>query len=749
MVADQMVCIVVPTDGIAASDAAALTEQSLDSKRLDDLFRRCGRIHFAAFAWLPPHPDQTEERPSALVLELAVDDGLEHPALVDLLVDLGFETLWPLFGVLCKLDSAAPELVRRDALRALLLTHLQGAVGGFVGARDRSVGQILGEAKLYRAARAELGLGMVVPAVERAPLARRLADWASGNSNFTWAAEPAPRSFWRSARMTALTRPVLALAKLGRGVPLVGMGLVALGLLAFAGLLAAATLLLLAEPLPVSALGSALGSALRSAAVFGPFTDWADWAVRVTLGATVAVVVIAWLAVSGIRAVTVAAFALLGFSMVLILLVLLAACVFGPKAVAGFLQATGVLAGIGVLALTWTAAVWLLVALAFLVALLLVPPTLGLPAVFTSAAVLVAAAAVGLHFLLNCIVALFADAGFGLYSVQLIGVSVLLWLLIAAALAVATRGSRRRFGTTVVSVLVLAVLAAVAWHLVPGWAMDNSADPGQGLFAQIRQHSFAGVAAIDVIAVAVALVFTAIAFALTRIVKLPPFAEQRGAKLLDRPRPYPPHKLAAGHQVHLSLERCEVELVAGRRINHMFSITEIRAPVWWNRLCLRVFLWLVTYVGHTIFVNGKLGNAEGIRFGHWHIVDHGRRLLFCSNFDGPFGGYLDEFISGASEGVNLFWRWTRLQPRAAAMPGHPPVARERDFPPTWLLAFGGCKYEQWFKTYARDSMIPHLYRFEAYRHSAQDVERATRLREALFGPRNAVNDDRIMRTLES
>ncbi len=65
------------------------------------------------------------------------------------------------------------------------------------------------------------------------------------------------------------------------------------------------------------------------------------------------------------------------------------------------------------------------------------------------------------------------------------------------------------------------------------------------------------------------------------------------------------------------------------------------------------------------------------------------------------------------------------------------------------MIFRGCKYEQWFKMYARDSMLPHIYRFAAYPCSAQDVERATRLREALFGLRTAVKDDQVMRALES
>jgi hypothetical protein len=213
---------------------------------------------------------------------------------------------------------------------------------------------------------------------------------------------------------------------------------------------------------------------------------------------------------------------------------------------------------------------------------------------------------------------------------------------------------------------------------------------------------------------------------------------------LDRP-------LAAetprAQQVHPAVDACEAGLVG--RVGHMISLTEVRRPYALNAAILRIHLRLIGWLGHVWFTEGRLGDAAGIKFGHWHLVEGGRRLLFCSNFDGSFGGYLDEFIGGASIGVNLVWRWTELRPRGAADQGQPPVAHPRRFPPTRLGAFGGCKNELWFKTYARDSMLPHLHRFEAYCESNEDIARATALREALFARRTPVADDRIMRALES
>ena len=202
------------------------------------------------------------------------------------------------------------------------------------------------------------------------------------------------------------------------------------------------------------------------------------------------------------------------------------------------------------------------------------------------------------------------------------------------------------------------------------------------------------------------------------------------------------------HQVHAMVQRGEAELIG--RPNHMISLTELRTPVAWHAAWLKLWLGLITWFGRWLFAHGILGSAKGIRFGHWHLIDGGRRLLFCSNFDGSFGGYLGEFIVGATVGVNLFWSRTRLLPRPAAAPGHPEVTHARDFPPLrWAGLTGGCQFEQWFKTYARDSMLPHLYLFQAYPHSHVEVERATQLRDALFGPRNLVNDTLIAKAVQS
>ena len=212
---------------------------------------------------------------------------------------------------------------------------------------------------------------------------------------------------------------------------------------------------------------------------------------------------------------------------------------------------------------------------------------------------------------------------------------------------------------------------------------------------------------------------------------------------------YRPHEddVDRAQQVHRSIGDCEAQLVGGTA--HMISLTDMRSPRWWSVWWTRVFLRLVTFLGWVFFTEGRLGGAPGIHFGHWHIIGNGRRFLFCSNYDGNFGGYLDDFINGASAGTTLFWRWTKLKRREPAADGQPGVAEPRAFPPTRFLAFRGVKCELKFKSYARDSMLPHLYHFDACNLTIDEIDRATALRDALFGERNNSNDDQIMRAIES
>lgn len=640
MAIQQMICFVTP--GAPPQVPRSVT------RRIDAMCKAIGRIHFATLALLPPAPGV--KAPPSLMLEIVVDEDLLLPDLVELMLDHAFGPLWQLYKRGWSGPAKADPGTKRTWLKALLLDHAYVADGGFVGARDRSVAQVLAEDELFRAARRDLH---AVPVAERPRDARALgegmAGWARSNG-FKWVADPAPRSRWRKgpgfgaadwvSLMVRLVVPVFALlgflyalgwATLFSADVLHGLGLSMPRELSSAVVLAAITILLALLPLLAALL---TGSGI--VALAGLFFGYA--------------VVAVWILASG-------TYKAIGEGNLL-----------WPTCSTN----QGLLGFMGVLAFALSAA---------LVALVPVLMKLRAPPFFPSLA-------------------------------------------------------------TGVAMLVLLVLSWASSQLMFGAMEAYRGCNGQPAQWQLVRDASASARLLWAL-VALLLVVGVSGLILVFATRLGPWLLRRSDSL-NRPGPLPP---LPAHQVHPSIQECEAALTA--KTSHMISLTEIRRPYWLFRPVLRFWLWFFSVLGDLVFTEGVLGRAHGIKFGHWHIIDDGRRLLFCSNFDSAFGGYLDEFIQGATEGVNLIWRNSELRPREAARDDQPAVEIARSFPPTRLGIFRGCKAEQAFKAYTRASMLPHLHRFEAYTLSNQDIERATRLHEALRGTRTALKDDQIARALES
>ena len=404
----------------------------------------------------------------------------------------------------------------------------------------------------------------------------------------------------------------------------------------------------------------------------------------------------------------------------------------------------------------------------------------------SSAALLLAAAAIALCLPPAMLppLARLTEALAGVFSGVVSGVLTAAWThwitaialaLLAAALLAATVLAARHYGAAVLTATVALLAAAAAlgvgtsavmaaWSLFGDTGTQGSA-PAALAFAPLFSSPFSSlsgsiVAAFPasmpsrllVAALLLAAPFAALALAAAGFIMM-----QAAGALIDAAG-QPVHAyLKRSRQIHPSIRACEAKLAY--RMQHMISVTEVRRPLWLFAPLLRYVLWAINSIGMIWCTEGSLGTAPGIHFGHWHVMDQGRRLVFASNFEVPFGGYLDDFILGTPGGINLIWQCTELPLRNAAAAGHPAVSYARRFPPTPLAYFGGCRNEQWFKSYARDSMVPHLFRYEAYNVTYADIERATHLREAISrvqnvaasapGTRDHVADDQILRALES
>jgi hypothetical protein len=53
--------------------------------------------------------------------------------------------------------------------------------------------------------------------------------------------------------------------------------------------------------------------------------------------------------------------------------------------------------------------------------------------------------------------------------------------------------------------------------------------------------------------------------------------------------------------------------------------------------------------------SGSLIGISTIHFARWLVIDHGRRLLFVSDYDGSWESYIDEFAEMILTGLDAIW----------------------------------------------------------------------------------------------
>lgn len=146
--------------------------------------------------------------------------------------------------------------------------------------------------------------------------------------------------------------------------------------------------------------------------------------------------------------------------------------------------------------------------------------------------------------------------------------------------------------------------------------------------------------------------------------------------------------------------------------NHFVSVTTIKAgPLRWLTMC--AVLRVVNLLARVLYNPRGLQNIPSIHFARWLILP-GRRLLFVTNYDGGWGGYLGEFVNHASSGITAIWGNTG------------------GFPRPFLLFGGGCRDEQRFKSYARASQVETLLWYRRYPQlTVSAIERNAAIREDL------------------
>ena len=146
--------------------------------------------------------------------------------------------------------------------------------------------------------------------------------------------------------------------------------------------------------------------------------------------------------------------------------------------------------------------------------------------------------------------------------------------------------------------------------------------------------------------------------------------------------------------------------------NHLASLIYVK-PGPFRRTVISLVLWLVNLLARTA-TDGYLGSMVTIHFAHWTLLDDNSRLLFFSNYDSSWGGYLDDFTDKASNYLTMIWSNTVWFPHTK-----------------WLVEEGASNGIR-FKAWARMAMSISNVWYTAYPTiSVLTIQRNSDLRDGL------------------
>jgi hypothetical protein len=149
--------------------------------------------------------------------------------------------------------------------------------------------------------------------------------------------------------------------------------------------------------------------------------------------------------------------------------------------------------------------------------------------------------------------------------------------------------------------------------------------------------------------------------------------------------------------------------------NPISTIAPIKASWFWQRTAT-LFFALADYSSRHVFNRGSLAGLRTVHFARFMKLDHGRRVLFTSYYDGSLESYMNDFIDQVSWVLNGMF------------------GNQAGYPKTRWLAFDGAMNEHGFKGFLRGHQIPTQVWYSAYAQlSAVNVDNNAQIRAGLFG----------------
>jgi hypothetical protein len=129
---------------------------------------------------------------------------------------------------------------------------------------------------------------------------------------------------------------------------------------------------------------------------------------------------------------------------------------------------------------------------------------------------------------------------------------------------------------------------------------------------------------------------------------------------------------------------------------------------------MRTVLMGLDYANRHVYKRDNLAGVRTIHFARWVPIEDGRRLIFCSSYDGTLESYMDDFIDRLAMGLNAVF------------------SNGVGYPSTRWLIFRGAKDELAFKNYLRRHQVPTPVFYSAYDSlPARNIDTNARLRADL------------------
>jgi hypothetical protein len=162
--------------------------------------------------------------------------------------------------------------------------------------------------------------------------------------------------------------------------------------------------------------------------------------------------------------------------------------------------------------------------------------------------------------------------------------------------------------------------------------------------------------------------------------------------------------------------------------HNAFTAGGFAKPGWLRQTVIAGALPLIGFGARQLFTRDSLAGVRTIHFARWIPLDGGRRVVFCSNYDGSLDSYNNDFIDLVAWGLNLIF------------------SNGYGYPRTRWLVFGGASREVEFKDYLRRHQIPTPVWYSAYPQlSAANIVRNAELRAGLHGQPNEREAQRWLR----